>query len=105
MDFEVYWRDEYVGRFENGVCVEHVYHNPKLDVLMTYTADKFLSSRVFPEIGWDDEMRELYGFEDWSPLEICKRTHGYMMADFLWLKFPNNWDENLTWGDVNIFGR
>lgn len=99
MDFEVYWKDEYVGKFVNGVCVEQVYHNHKLDVVMTYPADKFLSRRVFPEVRWDDEMCDVYGLEDYSPLEICKLTHGYMLADFMWIKFPED-KADLTWEEV-----
>lgn len=101
LDFEVYWKDEYVGRFENGVCVEQVYHNPKLDVVMGYPAEKFLARRVFPEVRWNDEMRSFYGLEDWSPLEICKLTHGYMLADFMWLKFQEDPDD-LDWALVQL---
>ena len=101
MDFEVYWKDEYVGRFENGVCVEQVYHNQKLDVVMKYPADKFLSRRVFPEVRWNDTLRSFYGLEDYDPLEICKLTHGYMMADFMWLKFPGDSD-SLNWEEVKL---
>lgn len=99
MDFEVYWENEYVGKFVNGVCVEQVYHNTKLDVVMTYPAELFLERRVFPKVRWDDEMRSFYGLEDWSPLEICKITNGLMVADFLWIKFPDD-DPNMTWEDV-----
>ena len=101
MDFEVYWGNEYVGRFENGVCVEQVYHNSKLDVTMTYPADKFLARRVFPEVRWNDEMREFFGLEDYSPLEICKLTHGYMKADQMWLKFPGD-SATLNWEEVKL---
>lgn len=58
----------------------------------------FISYRCF-EKGRPDakEILTELGLSEYNPWLIAKKTHGRLLEDYLWLKFPG---ENLTWEDL-----
>lgn len=60
----------------------------------------FLESRCFPENRVNcRELLDLLGVEEYSPLSICKKTHGVQNDDFYWIKFN---DEKITFDEVRV---
>ena len=39
------------------------------------------------------------GIKDFNPYEICRKTHGVMVQDFIWFQFDG---ENLSFKDVRF---
>lgn len=58
----------------------------------------FFASRCFSEGRPDkDEYLEALGLKEYSPLDICRVTHGRMTGDSMWIRFEG---EDLTFADV-----
>lgn len=62
---------------------------------------RFLETRCVPRTrdGIDELLKKKYGLTEYSPLQICKKTHGINYSDTIWLKFN---DENLRYADVRV---
>lgn len=95
LEFEVYWADEFAG-IMSDTHKEQVFHNTVLDYMFKLTPLEFLTQRVMPAQNWRPYAAEFYGLDAWDPVEICKLTHGYMKADYIWVKFPGE-PEGTTW--------
>lgn len=62
----------------------------------------FLEDRCFNKNRPDkDEILEYLGLERYNSLEIVKKTHGRILGDFTWVRFPG---ETLTWKDLTYEG-
>ena len=60
----------------------------------------FLESRCFENSRPDlPKILAAHGMKENNPFEWCRKGHGVMYNDYLWLKFPG---ENLTWKDVKV---
>ena len=44
-------------------------------------------------------LREKYDMREYLPMQMCKKSHGITMADFLWMKFD---DEDITYENVRV---
>ena len=84
-------------RFTQGIryLVPYAFDNPTLEQLYDFLESRCMDKRrtQLPEY------LKLLGLDEYNPYEIVKITHGTMMEDFMWLKFPN---ENITWEDVKL---
>lgn len=62
--------------------------------------ESFLSTRVF-DSGRPDtkELLTLLGLNEYVPYEIVKKTHGVLIDDFTWIRFP---EERIKWNDIAI---
>lgn len=99
MNFDVYDFNKLALKFRNGACIEQCLSDPYYDVMAALTAQQFLESRVMPSRRWGIELAEYFGIQDWSPIEICRKTHGYKMLEPTWIKFPEDPD-TLTYEEV-----
>ena len=62
----------------------------------------FLEDRCFNKNRPDkDEILKYLGLDRYNPLEIVKKTHGRILGDFTWVRFPG---ETLTWKDLTYEG-
>lgn len=61
----------------------------------------FCESRQPPRtrVDIDRILREKYDMREYLPMQMCKKSHGITMADFLWIKFD---DEDITYEDVRV---
>ena len=61
----------------------------------------FCESRQPPRtrVDIDRILREKYELMDYLPMQMCKKSHGITMEDFLWMKFDN---EDITYDDVRV---
>lgn len=61
----------------------------------------FCESRQPPRtrVDIDRILREKYDMREYLPIQMCKKSHGITMADFLWMKFD---DEDIRYEDVRV---
>ena len=61
----------------------------------------FCESRQPPRtrVDIDRILREKYDMREYLPMQMCKKSHGITMADFIWMKFD---DEDITYADVRV---
>ena len=61
----------------------------------------FCESRQPPRtrVDIDRILREKYDMREYLPMQVCKKSHGITMADFLWMKFD---DEDIRYEDVRV---
>lgn len=65
--------------------------------------NEFLEERCVPRTRYNiKELLADWGLQEYNPLDICKRTHGVMSADDLWIRFEG---EDLKYKDVAVIGR
>ena len=70
---------------------------PREDIPYIYD---FLESRCFENSRPDlPKILAAHGMTENNPYEWCRKGHGVMYNDYLWLKFPG---ESLTWKDVKV---
>lgn len=100
MTFDVYWKDEVAGRFVDGVPEQYV-HNTKLDYVFTHDWYELMCRRVLVSSRWNEGYASYFGIRDWDPVAICRKTHGFMYSDYLWIKFPEDPAE-LDWETVQL---
>lgn len=93
----VYNKDTLIAKYEDGV-LQAVYTPDRiLAHKLKPTLSEFLTSRVMPKHNWDVlNAAEFYGIPHWDPYAICKLTHGYMPADFIWCSET----QDLDWATV-----
>lgn len=62
---------------------------------------KFLETRCVPRTreGIEELLRKKYHLKEYSPIGICRQTHGVSNNDNYWLRFN---DENLRFKDVRV---
>ena len=63
--------------------------------------DKFLELRCVPRTRVDIDwlLKHRYNMKYYSALGICRKTHGVMYSDFIWLRFD---DERISFNDIRI---
>lgn len=62
----------------------------------------FLESRCFDKNRPDkNEILEYLELDSYNTINIVKKTHGRILGDFTWIRFPN---ETLTWKDLTYEG-
>jgi len=44
-----------------------------------------------------EEILKMMGLKEYDPLDIVRITHGSLVDDFTWIRFP---DESITWDDI-----
>ena len=104
---ETFWKDEktadaYVGKKEVEVK-RYILHPAKqlfhADRITRFEfGDIILRSRCFDYNRPDrKEYLEYLGLTEYNVYEICRRTHGMMVQDFIWMRFDG---EDFTWEDV-----
>ena len=61
----------------------------------------FCESRQPPRtrVDIDRILREKYDMREYLPMQMCKKSHGITMEDFLWMKFDN---EDITYDDIRV---
>ena len=61
----------------------------------------FCESRQPPRtrVDIDRILREKYDMREYLPMQMCKKSHGITMSDFLWMKFD---DEDIMYEDVRV---
>lgn len=61
----------------------------------------FCESRQPPRtrVDIDRILREKYDMREYLPMQMCKKSHGITMSDFLWMKFD---DEDIMYADVRV---
>lgn len=61
---------------------------------------KFLESRTVPRTRFGiEEILKKYDVKFYDPLNMCKKSHGVSMSDFVWIKFMG---EEVEFKDVKI---
>lgn len=62
---------------------------------------KFMETRCVPRTrdGIEELLRKKYHLKEYSPIGICKQTHGVSHNDHIWLRFD---DETLRFNDVRV---
>ena len=61
---------------------------------------KFLESRTVPRTRYDlESVLKKYNVKFYDPLNMCKKSHGVSMSDYIWIKFIG---EELTFNDVKL---
>lgn len=59
----------------------------------------FLEGRCFPRTRANcKELLAMIDLETYSPLDICRVTHGIMSDDYFWVRFGD--EPELTWDDI-----
>lgn len=110
LKFTIMWKDEEctlvtVDRVKKKASVEYLTTdaNKRGINIKSHSIEgvmQFLKSRCFPEDRVDrDELLEMLGLINYSPLSIAKKTHGILYDDFTWVKFAG---EDITYKDVKI---
>lgn len=99
MDFDVYIAEHKCAEYRNGVRTLLDCPNAFIHFLFRDTAEELFLSRVMPEAAWSGLQREILGIQDWDPYIICRITHGRMMSDQMWIKFPDD-PPSFGWKDV-----
>ena len=62
--------------------------------------EQFLESRVPDKTRSDiDDILKTYGLRFFNPLQMCMKSHGRNMTDFLWMRFN---DEKVTFDDIKL---
>ena len=90
--------ENYSGKI--NFYVPYITRNDKVYEIDYPTLDKFLESRCFSRHRIDlDELLKKYGLKYYSPMGICRKSHGVKVTDFTWMSFD---DERLRWDDVRI---
>lgn len=101
MDFDVFYFDDKVAEYRNGVCTVKLIRHPYFDVMLRLPADKFLESRIMPKERWGLELSEFYGLSQWDPEQICRKTHGYRMQEPVWVRFVDE-PTGITYDEVKL---
>lgn len=109
MEFDVLMKDTVMVHVHiEGTNVEviHYMDTPlapfQMDNVTIGIINRFFESRCFDESRPDKHiLLDSLGLECYNPLEIVKKTHGFLLHDFIWVRFEG---EDLTWEDVR-YGR
>lgn len=61
----------------------------------------YLEKRCFPRtrIGVEELLKE-YGLKFYDPLQICRKSHGRSMTNYMWLKFTD--EPDLTFEQIRL---
>lgn len=97
--FEVYDGERLVGMFVNGHGVSYQPDSEFNRVMFSLSDMAFLQSRVMPKQQWCSRLAKWFGLQDWDPVTICRKTHGYKMFESIWIKFPED-PPTLSWEEV-----
>ncbi len=94
---ESYWKDEKTASVRLDSQFAYITRYTTHPVKQIFYADK-LSRYEFGSIladrCWDKnrpdikKLLALIGLDEYNPYEICKRTHGKMLQDHIWFRFP-----------------
>lgn len=104
---ETFWRDEktadvtvddkwaYVKRYTTHPA-KQIFHADK--VSRFELGDIILKSRCF-DIGRPDKDKILayFGLKEYNVYDICRKTHGMMAQDNIWMRFDS---EEIEWEDI-----
>lgn len=88
---------------QTGEVFQTVYSDFPLDKALFEVSmqgvDEFFRRRCFPENRVDkNELLDCLGLLSYSPIEICKKTHGVMGSDHRWIRFRG---ENIKYWDIS----
>ena len=95
--FSVFWKDELVAEVqldEKNVHIKRYVLNPAKQIFYADEMSRFVFGNILRTRCWDenrgdiDKLLASIGLEEYNPYEICKRTHGLMVQDFIWFRFP-----------------
>ena len=61
----------------------------------------YLEKRCFPRtrIGVEELLKD-YGLKFYDPLQICRKSHGRSMTNYMWLKFTD--EPDLTFEQIRL---
>lgn len=105
-DFSVYWEDEKtadVKLTESAAIITRYTNNPAKQIFSSDEVSLFELGEILKWRCWDEHRENIekylfkLGLTEFNPYKICRKTHGVMFQDKIWLKYKN---ENLTWKDV-----
>lgn len=70
------------------------------DRITIKTFEEFLETRLPDKTRDDiDYILSNYGLRFFNPLQMCMKSHGRNMTDFLWMRFD---DEKVTFNDIRL---
>lgn len=94
---ECYWKNEKTAtvRLDKQYAYITRYTNhPGKQIFYSDKISRFEFGEILEDRCWDkhrpdiDQILESLGIDEFNPYEICKRTHGKMMQDKIWFRFP-----------------
>ncbi len=104
---ETFWRDEKTSDVvvddKWAHATRYTTHPAKqlfhADVVSRFElGDVILKSRCFDPARPDkDKILEFFGLDEYNVYDICRRTHGIMAQDNIWMRFDG---EEITWEDI-----
>lgn len=106
VNFSVWWEDEKTAEVSidgNNVYIKRLVIHPVKQIFAREKITKFELGEILKSRCWnpnrDNIEKYLYhlGLTYYNPYKIVGKTHGVMVQDKIWFKFPG---EKLSWNDV-----
>lgn len=107
-NFKTYWKDELTAEViteKSRVYIKRYTTHPAKQLFCKDEITRFELGQVLELRCWDRNRANLnlyleeLGVKEFNPYEICRRTHGVMVQDFIWFQFEG---ENLTFEEVRF---
>ncbi|MBO5260145.1 MAG: hypothetical protein J6B26_07170 [Agathobacter sp.] len=107
-NFKTYWKDELTAEVKADDCrvyIKRYTTHPAKQLFWKDEISRFELGQVLELRCWDRNRANLnlyldeLGIKDFNPYEICRKTHGVMVQDFIWFQFDG---ENLSFKDVRF---
>ncbi len=105
-NFSVYWADEKtadVTFLDNEIKIQRYTINPVKQIFYKDTITSYELGEILTWRCWDKNRENIekylfsLGLTEYNPYKICKKTHGVMFQDKIWIKFAG---ESIKWKDV-----
>ena len=110
LKFEVFYKNDlicrvYLNRNTQKVIIENQGYTfpiyPFKDNVTPEDVLDFLEERCIPKSRANiKEILSSLGLSSYDPEAICRKTHGLMFDDYIWIRFPE--DGELTYEEVKI---
>ncbi len=94
---ECYWKNEKTATVrldKQYAYITRYTSHPGKQIFCSDKISRFEFGEILEDRCWDkhrpdiDQILESLGIEGYNPYEICKRTHGKMVQDKIWFRFP-----------------
>jgi len=105
-DFSVFWENEKTADVtisENNAHIIRYTTNPVKQIFAKEDISLYELGEILRYRCWDENRENIekylykLGLTEYNPYKICRKTHGVMFQDKIWLKYK---DETLCWNDV-----
>lgn len=103
---ECYWKDEKTASVrldDKYAYITRYSSHPAKQIFYADKISRFEFGQILEDRCWDKNRPDLLqllngiGLHEFNPYEICKRTHGRMVQDHIWFRFPG---ELLTYEEI-----